>query len=289
MGIGVREQVPYEGDKRMTTMIADPPTKTTLGVGFHASRSRSAGPEAWKRQIGTKPVPARLALLPESKPNWNRLGVSAIVQFSIVVFFVLVPLLYPESLKTILHYNSVELANPVTMVPVAPPPPPPTADNKMIQTNKETPIGITLTGTDPIPGDVLKFSVVGSPTHGTVAPGTVSSNVFYTPNTGFIGTDSFTYKVTDTNGQTATATVNLSVTAAAVTATADTYTANENQALTISAASGVLANDILPGGETGTVAVNTGPSHGTLTLNANGSFTATCGVPTTFPFCQFCR
>ncbi len=82
----------------------------------------------------------------------------------------------------------------------APPPPPPTADNKMIQTNKETPIGITLTGTDPIQGDVLKFSVVGNPQHGSVTPGTVSSNVFYTPNTGFIGTDSFTYKATDGQG-----------------------------------------------------------------------------------------
>jgi hypothetical protein len=79
----------------------------------------------------------------------------------------------------------------------APPPPPPIANNLNIQANKETPIGITLTGTDPIPGDTLKFSVVGSPTHGTVAPGTVSNNVFYTPNTGFIGTDSFTYKATD--------------------------------------------------------------------------------------------
>jgi hypothetical protein len=85
----------------------------------------------------------------------------------------------------------------VTITVNASPPPPPTANNINIQTNKETPIGITLTGTDPIPGDVLKFSVVGSPTHGTVAPGTVSSNVFYTPNTGFIGTDSFTYKATD--------------------------------------------------------------------------------------------
>jgi hypothetical protein len=88
----------------------------------------------------------------------------------------------------------------VTITVNAPPPPPPTANNINIQTNKETPIGITLTGTDPIPGDVLKFSVVGSPTHGTVAPGTVSSNVFYTPNTGFIGTDSFTYKATDGQG-----------------------------------------------------------------------------------------
>ena len=85
----------------------------------------------------------------------------------------------------------------VTITVNAPPPPPPTANNINIQTNKETPIGITLTGTDPIPGDTLKFSVVGSPTHGIVALGTVSSNVFYTPNTGFIGTDSFTYKATD--------------------------------------------------------------------------------------------
>jgi hypothetical protein len=85
----------------------------------------------------------------------------------------------------------------VTVTVKAPPPPPPTANNINIQTNKETPIGITLTGTDPIPTDVLKFFVVGSPVHGTVAPGTVSSNVFYTPNTGFIGTDSFTYKATD--------------------------------------------------------------------------------------------
>ncbi len=85
----------------------------------------------------------------------------------------------------------------VTITVNAPPPPPPTADNKMIETNKETPIGITLTGTDPIQGDVLKFSVVGNPQHGSVTPGTASSNVFYTPNTGFIGTDSFTYKATD--------------------------------------------------------------------------------------------
>ena len=85
----------------------------------------------------------------------------------------------------------------VTITVNAPPPPPPTANNINIQTNKETPIGITLTGTDPIPGDTLKFSVVGSPTHGIVALGTVSSNVFYTPSTGFIGTDSFTYKATD--------------------------------------------------------------------------------------------
>jgi hypothetical protein len=82
----------------------------------------------------------------------------------------------------------------------APPLPQPTADNKNIQTNSGSPVQLTLTGTDPIPGDVLKFSVVGNPQHGTITPGTVSSIVFYTPNTAFSGTDSFTYKATDGQG-----------------------------------------------------------------------------------------
>src|SRR6266571_4208342 len=78
--------------------------------------------------------------------------------------------------------------------------PPPTANNINIQTNAGTPVQITLTGTDPIPGDVLKFSVVSLPQHGTVTTGTTSNSVTYTPNSGFSGTDSFTYKATDGQG-----------------------------------------------------------------------------------------
>ncbi|MGA9154966.1 MAG: discoidin domain-containing protein, partial [Candidatus Nitrosopolaris sp.] len=68
-----------------------------------------------------------------------------------------------------------------------------------IQTNIGTYVRITLTGTDPIPGDVLKFSVVGLPQHGTLTNPT-SNSVDYTPNPGFSGTDSFTYKTTDGQG-----------------------------------------------------------------------------------------
>ena len=78
------------------------------------------------------------------------------------------------------------------------PPSPPT--NQMIQTDNGNPIQITLTGTDSIPGDVLKFFVVDPPQHGIVTNGTVSSSKFYTPNAGFSGTDSFTYKATDGHG-----------------------------------------------------------------------------------------
>lgn len=115
------------GGKRMTIMIADPPRRTSLGVGFDANRGRTnAANPAWKQQIGTRPVPARLALLPEPKTNWNRVGFSAFLQLSVLTFFILVPLLYPEGMKTaVKYYNSTPIAQPVTEIPVAPPPPPP--------------------------------------------------------------------------------------------------------------------------------------------------------------------
>ncbi|MGC2572689.1 MAG: discoidin domain-containing protein, partial [Candidatus Nitrosopolaris sp.] len=79
--------------------------------------------------------------------------------------------------------------------------PKPTANNENIQTNSGAPVQITLTGTDPIAGgDVLTFTVVTPPQHGTLTPGTVSNIMYYTPNTGFSGTDSFTYKATDGQG-----------------------------------------------------------------------------------------
>lgn len=109
----------------MATMIADPPTSRPLGVGFSPNRGRSANSEAWKQNIGTKKVPARLALLPEAKPNWRRVGFSAAAQLTILGFFILVPMLYPEQMKTAIQYSYTAIAQPVTEIPVAPPPPPP--------------------------------------------------------------------------------------------------------------------------------------------------------------------
>ena len=109
----------------MATMIADPPTSRSLGVGFSSNRARTGNAEAWKQNIGTKQVPARLALLPEAKPNWRRVGFSAAVQLSVLAFFILVPILYPEQMKTAIQYSYTAIAEPVTMVPAAPPPPPP--------------------------------------------------------------------------------------------------------------------------------------------------------------------
>ncbi len=109
----------------MTTMLADPPRRTTMGVGFEANRGRTGDPQAWKRAIGTRPVAARLALLPESKPRWDRMGLSAAGQLAILIFLLLIPLIFPEQMKTALNLRPTELMQPVTLIPVAPEPPPP--------------------------------------------------------------------------------------------------------------------------------------------------------------------
>ncbi len=67
---------------------------------------------------------------------------------------------------------------------------------------------------------------------------------------------------------------------------ADSYSATAGVALHVGAASGVLANDFDANGLTLSAALGTGPSHGVLTLNANGSFdyTANSGFSGTDTF-----
>jgi TonB family protein len=109
----------------MTTMLAEPPSKTRLGVGFDAYRSHEQDRNAWKNAIGTKKIAARLEMLPEGEPRWNRVGVSAVAQTLLLLFFVAIPIFFPERLQTAMNYMVVPLAMPVTEVPVAPPPRPP--------------------------------------------------------------------------------------------------------------------------------------------------------------------
>ncbi len=58
-------------------------------------------------------------------------------------------------------------------------------------------------------------------------------------------------------------------------ATNDTYALDEDTTLTVSAAQGVLSNDADADNDPLTAAKRSGPSHGTLTLSTNGSFTYT--------------
>jgi hypothetical protein len=57
----------------------------------------------------------------------------------------------------------------------------------------------------------LTYAIVGAPAHGRLSGPTTERQITYTPAAGFVGTDSFTYDASSTNG-TATATVSITVT-----------------------------------------------------------------------------
>lgn len=88
---------------------------------------------------------------------------------------------------------------------------PPVANDDVIVVDVDGSVTFTVLNNDYDP-DNESFSVtnVSSPTHGTISAFS-SGNVTYTPNTGYVGTDSFTYTITDASGQTSTASVEIYV------------------------------------------------------------------------------
>ncbi len=76
----------------------------------------------------------------------------------------------------------------------------PTANSQSTSTNQNSPILITLTGSDP-QGSQLTFIIASNPMHGTISGISFMSNnsarVTYTPHINFSGFDSFTFKVSD--------------------------------------------------------------------------------------------
>ena len=57
----------------------------------------------------------------------------------------------------------------------------------------------------------------------------------------------------------------------------DSDSTNKDIPLSVPASEGVLANDTDPDGDTLSAVLVSGPAHGTLSLNANGSFTYKTG------------
>ena len=110
----------------MTSMTAEAPaTGMHLGVGFDAGRNRTRNTDAWKNSLGNNSrVPARFELLPEGEKRWDRIGASAILQLSLLTFFVALPIFFPERIAE-LRYRVTPLEWIQAEIPVAPPPPAP--------------------------------------------------------------------------------------------------------------------------------------------------------------------
>ncbi|MFY3741009.1 MAG: subtilisin family serine protease [Candidatus Nitrosomirales archaeon] len=77
---------------------------------------------------------------------------------------------------------------------------PPVANDQTVSIDEDTPVTIILTGSDP-DGDSITFSIAADPTNGllgSIVPiDATSASVTYTPDTDFVGDDSFTFEVND--------------------------------------------------------------------------------------------
>src|SRR5256714_3133828 len=125
--LGPRSNLAPKPNLGTRPILGPKPGGLRLGLGLDP-KHKSVNPQAWKDAIGAKMVPARLALLPEAKPRWDRLGLSAGGQLAILTVLLLLPQMFPDEMNTALKYTYVELMQPVTEIPVAPepePPPPP--------------------------------------------------------------------------------------------------------------------------------------------------------------------
>src|SRR5205085_2645502 len=126
-----------------------------------------------------------------------------------------------------------------------------------------------------VEGSALSALLVSGSAHGTL---TLNGNgsFTYTPNANYNGPDSFTYKANDGLLASNVATVSITVVAVndAPVASNEAYSTNEDTTLNVSV-SGVLGNDSDVDGPSLSAILVSGPSHGSLTLNADGSFSYT--------------
>jgi VCBS repeat-containing protein len=123
-------------------------------------------------------------------------------------------------------------------------------------------------------GGALSTTLVTGPAHGSLTLNGDGSFT-YIPEPDYAGPDSFTYRAGNGAGS-STASVQIGVAAVndAPVAQDDGYTVAEDGSLTVAPA-GLLANDSDVDGDALTAELVSGPAHGTLTVNADGSFSYT--------------
>ncbi|MFC3115100.1 retention module-containing protein [Cellvibrio fontiphilus] len=152
----------------------------------------------------------------------------------------------------------------------------PDAVDDAVSVRQDTSVTVAVKANDTDPeNDSLTVTGVTQGVHGSVVIDAVTGNPIYTPDAGYVGTDTFTYTISDGNGGTDTASVTVTVTAnTAPVAVADSITLFEGGVATSlnGGATSLLANDTDAEGNPLTAILVTGPAHGTLTLNADGTF-----------------
>ncbi len=164
--------------------------------------------------------------------------------------------------------------------PATTPTNPPIAMPDVNQTLVNKPVSGTVANNDSDPdlGQLLSYTKLTNPLNGTIAFNGVTGAYTYTPNTGFVGTDMFTYRVCDNGSpvQCASTTVTIKVTPdysnggnIKPVANDDLYSTNKG----VGVSGNASFNDSDPNaGQTLSYAAISIPANGTVTMNADGSF-----------------
>jgi len=149
----------------------------------------------------------------------------------------------------------------------------PTTSGAIVSGNEDGTISGQVTGHD-IDGDTLTFGLAsnGGPAHGTVTFNPDGTFV-YTPAANFNGTDSFTYTVSDGKGGTVTGTVSVNVAAVNDAPTTANSTAQTDEDSPLFGR--VTAHDTDGDALSFALTANGAPAHGTVTLNADGTYAYT--------------
>jgi VCBS repeat-containing protein len=176
-------------------------------------------------------------------------------------------------------YDGSDLSNVATVnITVNPVNDAPVANDNAYSVNEGEALTIAAPGvldndTDVDAGDILTATLVGDVSNGTLTLNTDGSFT-YVHDDSETTSDSFTYQAYDGSDLSNVATVTMTVNPAndAPVADDDAYSVNEGGTLTI-VAPGVLDNDTDVESDALTATLVSDVSSGTLTLNANGSFT----------------
>ncbi|MFS2126780.1 Ig-like domain-containing protein [Pseudomonas sp. Pseusp97] len=149
----------------------------------------------------------------------------------------------------------------------------PTAANQQKDVAEDTPLVGKIIASD-VDGDSLSYALQSGVSHGTLLLNTTTGDYTYTPAANYNGADSFTVRVSDGHGGFVDSVVKINVTPVndvPVFTSSPTASTAEDTALNGTLTATDVENDAL------TFSLKSGstPAHGSVVVNANGSYTYT--------------